>query len=950
MSSASPRRPHFIAALAALAALPLTARAGGGSDEFTAEQRAWWAVQAVADPRPPGGGHPVDAFVARRLAEAELQPAPAAEGEELARRIHFDLVGLPPTPEEVRDFTDAYRADAEGAVAGLVDALLASPRYGERWAGHWLDVVRYAESDGYREDKFRPDAHRYRDYVVRAFNADKPYDQFVREQLAADELAPGDPDVLEATGFLRLGIYEWNQRNAEMQHRIMVDEMTRVTGETFLGLGIGCAQCHDHKFDPILQRDYYGLQAFLSSVAWPRDRKLGTRDQLAARAAWEARAEPVREAMDALLADARAKYRDRHVATFPPEVQAMYRKPHAEQDAYERQIALLVQWQVDREEAKVDPGKALEGAALERYRELAAEWEALAEDEPKLPTAFVATDSHRVPAATHIDGDPRKAEVGPALLALLGQGAPGIEPTPTTTGRRTALADWIASADNPFTVRVYVNRVWQHHFGTGLVATPNDFGTLGEPPSHPELLDWLATRFVEGGWRTKPLHRLIMTSAAYRRTARAEPGERESTTDPGNRLLWRFSPARLSAEQVRDAMLAVSGELRHRDAGGASAGGEQPVRSLYVKRLRNAPDEVLQCFDAPAGFDSSPDRAETTTPTQALLLANSDWPLARARAFAERVLGGDKAVADAHLERAYAMAWGRAPTSRELAMARDFIAAQRAAWAGLKPPEPEDRFPDETGLRPIAQRFAGAGGQELGGQALWLQPGSRFERLQLPVVEEGEGFTVEAVVGLESLHKDASVNTVVSRWSGDTTRPGWSLGVTSEKSRYQPRNLIVQLIGENPGGDLEYEAVPSGLRVPLGKPVRVSATVSPGKVEFLLQEFGDTAGPPQTAEVEHHIVGGYRDPETQLVVGGRDSRKNGHLWDGQLAKLTLARAGGPVLLDACFAADRDGAEPVPGSRWLPPPRPAAAEREPELDAFADFCHALISSNEFLYLH
>ena len=955
-------RSAFAIALTTLA-LPVLA----ADYSFTDEERAWWAIQPVNDPAPPMGGdaeHAIDAFINSRLEQDGLEPAPPASSTELVRRIYFDLHGLPPTPEQVAEFESAFAVDQEGAIRSLVDELLDSPRYGERWAQHWLDVVRYAESDGYREDAFRPGAHRYRDYVIRSFNEDKPYGQFIREQLAADEFAADDPAIVEATGFLRLGVYEWNQRDAEGQRDIMINEITNLTGETFLGIGIGCARCHDHKFDPLLQRDYFALQAFLSSTAWPTDHKLGSPEAIRKHKAYEAEAAPIREEMHGLLAEARAKAANASVIMFPEEVQAMVRKPRAERSSYEEQISMLVQRQVDREVAKIDPEKVLakDEAKLARYRELEKQLAELESSDPGLADAFISTDTGTRPAVTYMGSGRRRTEVAPGFPALLNAPAPSITPTPSTTGRRTALADWIARENNPLATRVIVNRIWQHHFGRGLVATANDFGTLGEPPSHPELLDWLTIRFIENGRTMKSMHRLIITSEAYRRTARIEPGERAAMLDPEDRLLWRFPPARLSAEQVRDAMLAVSGELHHCD-GGPSKEGTEPVRSIYVRKKRNTPEEMLQCFDSPSGFDSAPERTETTTPTQALLLTNSEWPQARAQAFAKRVLNGRSEIDRRSVERAYQLAWGRAGDASEIDLALEFLERQRAGFKQVAPTEEAFKFPNETGLRPIAQNFAKVDSITLGDRALWLQPGSRFERLEIPFTKPStDAFTIEAVVQLDAIQKDASVNTLISNWSGDHNEPGWTFGVTSERSRYQPRNLILQLIGPNPGGDIEYEVVASGLRVPLGRPVYVAVSVTTlpggkGRAVFSLRDLSDANAPLQHAEISHNISDNVHNPAARTIVGGRDQTSNGYLWDGQVGRITLSegtsKSSDPfsapkALLDARFSGD-NGIEPIAGSHWLRKPT-ATIRRDPTLDAMTDFCHALLTSNEFLYLH
>ncbi len=952
---------------------PLAAQEGS-DHEFTAEERAWWAIQSVRDPVVPehtDSEHPIDAFVVRKRRAAGLSSAPSASTEEFIRRATFDLHGLPPSPADIESFRKAWDKDADTAVAGLVENLLASPRYGERWAQHWLDVVRYAESDGYREDAFRPEAYRYRDYVIGAYNSDKPYNQFVREQLAADEFAPDDPEKLIATGFLRLGIYEWNQRNAEMQHEIMINEITRVTGEVFLGIGIGCAQCHDHKFDPLLQRDYYALQAFLSSTVWPNDRKLATPQQLTAHQDWQSAAFPLRAEMDNLLAERRNKITTDKVKSFPENVQEMYWKDPEERTTYEQQISNLVQRQVDRELKKIDPKKTLakNPDALARYEALAKEIEELEKRMPNLPTAYIATDCSSQPAVTAMVSGGQKTAVEPAFLTLLGERQPEISPTAHSTGRRSALADWIVRPENPFTARVFVNRIWQRHFGTGMVATPNDFGTLGEPPSHPELLNWLTFRFIKEGWRMKPLHRLIMTSETYRQTCRHEPGEREGLTDPLNRLLWRFPPSRLSAEQIRDAMLTVSGELQHREKGGPSTSENSKVRSIYVKKLRNTPDPVLHSFDSPLGFDSTPMRQRTTTPTQSLLLSNNEWPLARAQAFARRVLGSSKSVGADDVANAFQLAWGRQARDHEAQLALQFITEQTQEHKASKPSPPAVKFPNETGLRPIMQNFSKIDLVQPAEKALWLQPGSRFERLHLRKAEiTADSFTIEAIVQLDAIHKDAKVNTLISCWNGNHSSPGWAFGVTSAKSRYQPRNLIVQLTGANPGGDIEYEVVASNLRVPLGKPVYLAAVIDPrpngeGSVYFYLKDLTRADAPLETATISHNIAGEIQHPKSMFLVGGRQGQAS-HLWDGQVGRLAVSNQSATLdqllvtapqsqdryAVHISLDADQNGEAPLTGSSWLRKPAPAHPKTEPARDAFVDFCHALLSSNEFLYLH
>lgn len=936
---------------------------------FKEEEKAWWAVQPVKEVKiPKGEKHPVDGFVKRKLEGVNLKMSPVASAQEFVRRAYFDLHGLPPSESQISEFVAAWNENQDAAVARLVDELLASPRYGERWAQHWLDVVRYAESDGYREDGFRPNAYLYRDYVVRAFNSDLPYDQFVREQLAADEIAPDDPGKVVATGFLRHGVYEWNQRNAEMQREIMINEITNVTGEAFLGLGVGCAQCHDHKFDPILQEDYFAMQAFLSSTIWPDDHPHATPEEVAAhdqkRIVWEQATAEIRSEIQGLLEKGeRSKYEFR-VNTFPPEVQEMFRKPAGERTPYEEQIYRLVERQAVREvEMRAKPEQILKKDSPERkrYDELKEKLSGFDHLKPaKLPVSFMSTDTGNQPARVMMPGKTVK-EVQPHFLALLGREVPKIEPREKTTGRRSALADWIVRPDNPFTARVMVNRIWQHHFGSGLVSTPNDFGMLGEPPTHPDLLDWLASEFVKGGWLMKPMHRIIMTSHAYRQTARYEPSQTENTIDPSNRFLWRYPPTRLSAEQVRDAMLVLSGELKQRD-GGPSQGNGSPVRSLYIKKMRNSPNQVVQCFDAPLGFASEPSRSNTTTPTQSLFLANSEWPLARARAMASKILKGKRAETKEDVLVAFRQAWGREPKPKEVDAALNFLADQRKLTKEIKKGNNNDQGP----LVPLAQSFKGAESYLLQGttSALSLNPGSMYERLKLSKVSlEDDQFTVSAVVNLGRVHSDARVNTIVSQWNGNQGVPGWSLGVTSEKSRYEPRNLIMQLIGHNPGGDVEYEVIASDLRVPLNRPVFISVVVDPrpngeGTVTFHLKDLSDPAATMQVVEISHNIAGEIRSDQMPILVGGRNGGGN-HGWGGQIARLSIL----PGLLDqaAIESTNREealidlnfsnesGEVPHPDTTWVF--GNSAKERHATTsEAFTDFCHALLSSNEFLYLH
>lgn len=658
-------------------------------EKITKEDRAWWAFQPVRDPPVPKVDSDwcrtdLDRFIYRGLEEAGISPAAEAESRALVRRVYFDMTGLPPSPEEVERYLNDPSPDR---YERLVDRLLDSPRYGERWARHWLDLVRYAESDGWRQDAFRPEAHKYRDYAIAALNADKPYDRFVLEQLAGDEIAPGDPDAISATQYLRHTTYEYNQRDVATQWTLIVDEVTDVTGDVFLGMGMACAKCHDHKFDPILREDYYRLRAFFAPLAWREDQPVATVEKLAEHkqrlAAWEVKTASIRRELAAIEWPALLKHAGgQGFNKFAPELQAILLKQPEDRSPLEQQLAELALRQLELKRDKLP--EHLKGEQKERWqklREQLAEFEA---EKPKpLPTrAFAAADVGPEPPPNRIPGDRRGRDIPPGFLSVLGEAPASIDPPPAvlgSTGRRTALAKWIADPDNPLSTRVIVNRVWQYHFGRGLVATSNDFGRLGERPSHPELLDWLTRRFLEGGWRLKPLHRLILTSAAYRQTALRSPPAAAAEKDPENRLLWRMPTRRLDAEQIRDALLAASGEL-DLTMGGPSVDASAPRRSIYRKMLRNKPDPLLDLFDAADGLTSTPLRDVTTTPLQALELINGPWTLQRAQAFAARLKRERSSPAD-QVERAYELACQRPPTAAERETAVGFLRQQTAKLA-----------------------------------------------------------------------------------------------------------------------------------------------------------------------------------------------------------------------------------------------------------------------------
>lgn len=582
----------------------------------TEKERAFWSLQPVGDPQPPKIDDPrikndIDRFVIAALRAANLKPAPPANRRVLIRRATFDLTGLPPTPEEV----DAFVADeSSDAFATLIDRLLESPHYGERWGRHWLDVVRYADTAGETADFPAPEAWRYRNYVIAAFNQDKPYDKFLTEQLAGDMLAaklPADApaqrraELIVATGYLAIARRFGFERGHESEHFLTIDDTIDTLGKSVLGLAIGCARCHDHKYDPISAADYYALYGIFDST----------------------------------------------------------RYPHAGMENEPKPADLVPL-------PTIDP----------------------ATKSPHLAYAVIESKPHN--ARIHLRGDPKKlGEEVPRRMPTVFGG----QPVSGSESGRLELAAWLADPKHPLTARVMVNRIWQGHFGAGLVKTPNNFGTRGEPPTHPELLDYLARRFVEGKWSIKAMHRQIMLTDAYQRSAANDAGHAEA--DPDNSLLWRFSRRRLSAEEIRDSLLAVSGEL-DRVPGGAHpfppedqrnykqhnpfvAVYDHSKRSVYLMTQRIKRHPYLALFDGADTNASTGSRFSTIVPTQALYFLNDGFVHHQAKALAARL----HALPDdaARLDRATRLLYGRAPTATEKSIAARFLSESAAskpeAWA-----------------------------------------------------------------------------------------------------------------------------------------------------------------------------------------------------------------------------------------------------------------------------
>lgn len=699
---------------------------------FTEEELNHWAWKPpVKAPLPEVGeeaASPIDRFLLAKLREKGIEHfSPSADRRTLIRRATFDLTGLPPTPEEVEAF---IQDDSPDAYEQLLDRLLLSPHYGERWARHWLDVAGYAETDGAAmSETTRPHAWRYRDYVIASFNANKRYDVFLREQLAGDELVPrpyqlSDSQTLEklaATGFLRMAPDATQTANSLVDRNEAVAEMLKVVSSATLGLTIGCAQCHDHKYDPITTEDYYRYRAIFDPAFDLQDWKqpsqrlidITPQDVIETVQKIEAEVKAMEEKLGQEKDEAAKVVFDREVGRLPEEDRApaiaAINKP--EKDRTPEEKALLDKY------PNVKPTSFIRGFFVEYDRELHAKFTAAEAEIAKVrgtipPRRYlmIAQDGalHTV-SKVHFRGDPSQPtrEVHPGEITVLSRGHGPIFPADAaekegTTGRRRAYAEWLTSGEHPLTARVFVNRVWSHHFGRGLVSSPGDFGLNGDPPTHPELLDWLAVDFVENGWNVARLHRQIMTSAAYRQSSARTP--ELDAIDPDNRLLGRMNIRRLEAESVRDAILAASGRL-HRSIGGPSvpvvedgegmvvfgkrlqrdglfAGVEEVKedafrRSIYVEQRRSLPLAILETFDLPKMTPNCDARRSSTVAPQALLLLNDAFVLDEAGVMADRLRAAAGSTAE-QVKLAYETLFARPPTEAEQTACESFLAEQQA--------------------------------------------------------------------------------------------------------------------------------------------------------------------------------------------------------------------------------------------------------------------------------
>jgi mono/diheme cytochrome c family protein len=737
---------------------------GGLSDEWTYRRykpEDIWAFKPLKKPDVPNvapalrdggsdpaaerqGYHPIDAFVGNKLDQAELQPADEADFRTLIRRATYDLIGLPPTPYEIFQFRQAWEKAPQQAWDDLITRLLDSKHYGERWGQHWLDVVRYADTAGFSNDYERSNAWRYRDYVIRSFNNDKPFNEFIVEQIAGDELRPEDPAATIATGMLRMGPWGTAMIPQEEARQIYLDDLVHNVGQAFLSMPLRCCKCHDHKFDPIPTRDYYRLYAAFATTQpgevaakfLPEENRNGFAEK--------------RKLVEELLAYAKAE-RDRIVNKQEAAARKWYtehdlsyrnenaRKKDPEDMKPPRHIGLTPEEKGIKKVREQDVW--IWERRLERYKPLAQaiyngqdDWK----NGRKLRRPKKINDKWR-PANFILAGGSLVAKqdvVGPGVLSGIGLPFDKQSDDPYLLpdglhGRRLALAQWIASDENPLTARSIVNRIWQHHFGQGIVRTANNFGAKGSKPTHPELLDWLTGDFIENGWKIKRLHRLIMTSDAYRRSGQHPELKTLESSDPNNELLARFPVRRLTAEELRDSTLLISGEL-NRESGGVPimpeinmevalqprmiqfsiAPAHQPSRTpaernrrtIYAYRVRGQADPLLEILNLPNPNESCEQRDAAAVTPQAFTLMNSDAMTDRSIAFALRVQKENEGDPVAQIRRAVQLTYGRVPTPAEQKSLEGYLDEMLAYHQDHEPEQIE--YPTEV-TRSLVEEFTG---------------------------------------------------------------------------------------------------------------------------------------------------------------------------------------------------------------------------------------------------
>jgi hypothetical protein len=689
---------------------------------FGGERLDLWSLKPLAQAQPPKVKrpgwirNPIDNWIAARLDAAGLVPAPEADRRTLARRVAFDITGLPPTPEEMQRFLADARPDA---YERFVDTLLKSPCYGEHLARLWLDVVRYSDSNGFDWDEFRPQAWRFRDYVIRSFNQDKPFDRFLTEQIAGDELVEGPPrtaaeqDCLIATGFLRLGPHDnaaplFNEQDRSRAE--LLADVVETTGSAFLGLTLSCCRCHDHKHDPISQADHYRLRAFFEPIAFADNQPLDLVDEQTRINAENAKLEEQWTARererDELLDKLKQPIREQRRKTLTDEERALLDLPAEQQSEAQQAQVAEIKGRLEPTEQEVK--EALDDSGRQQIEKLAAAISELKNQQRKFTTGLLIANSTEEVPATHIlyQGDhraPRDAVV-PGFLSVLDPNPaelPG-EISPPGRGRRLALTRWLTAPDNPLTARVFVNRLWQLHFGRGIVTTANDVGLAGARPTHPELLDWLAGEFIRRKWSVKQMQRLIVTSATYRQGSLSAAKSTKAGPVASDGLFGHQPPRRLTGEQLRDALLAVSGRLTDKTGGRPiwpdlpedilkanpaflddnelkvkgwypSPVDEQPARSIFLIQKRAVRVPFLETFDLPENMVSCARRNSSTVAPQALSLLNSPMAADAANAFAERVTREAGRSPVYQIRRAFELALQRPPDKDEAAACERFL-------------------------------------------------------------------------------------------------------------------------------------------------------------------------------------------------------------------------------------------------------------------------------------
>jgi hypothetical protein len=724
----------------------------GPEPYITEEERNFWSFQPVVRPPLPDVPNserartPVDRFLLAKLDENGLTFSPDVDRRTLLRRAYYDLVGLPPSPEEAAEF---LADDSPDAYERLLDRLLASPHYGERWGRHWLDVAGYADSEGYTdEDPERPDAWRYRDYVIQSHNADKPFDQFLCEQLAGDEmlgrapenLSSAEVEQLTATGFLRMAADGTASGgiDARLARNDTVAATLEIVSTAVTGLTVGCARCHDHRYDPISQADYYRFRAiFEPALDWkswktPRERRLSlyTDEDRRRAAEIEEEAKKIEAEREQKQNEYIAQTFEKELAKLPEDVQPTVKEAFdtPAKERSDEQKKLLKEYpsvNVSAGSLYLYDKKAADD--LKSYADRAAEVRAAKPMEQFLRAITEPIGAAPPKTFLFVRGDheqPSQETPPGELVVLRGDDVaiPEDDPDLPTTGRRLAYARWLTSGRHPLTARVVANRVWMHHFGKGLVETPGDFGFLGERPMHPELLDWLADELVRSGWSLKHLHRVIMNSTAFRQSSRRETAS--EAVDSENKLYWRMNVRRLEGETLRDSVLAVSGKLNEKPFGppvpvmadrvgqfvigieNLNAGrpgaeiplhGEEFRRSVYVQVRRSRPLAVLETFDQPAMAPNCTGRTTSTVAPQSLMLMNGLFAIEQGRALADRLEREAGDDAEAQISLAWRTALARLPLPEELAAAQEFLREQREHYAG----RPELLKPDKKGEAPL---------------------------------------------------------------------------------------------------------------------------------------------------------------------------------------------------------------------------------------------------------